>query len=305
MKKIFLVLIAILIFTPIVRADDDYISLLGLTTFEKKRSSITDEAAVKGVLAAQEKFSNAYDLEALSELYSKDFMNADGFTKDLYFDLIKKTWTSYPDIKYRTELKHLTLSGDFAIAEVIDFASATSAGKANSVSDSGLLESSSESVYYLQKFGDTWQIVSDYIVYEKTFLLYGSAKQTQISLTAPVQVPANSQYTASLNIVAPAGNIVIASIGKENITHPQTIAPEVFRKLPYDGILERMFTANTDNINEYAVASIGLTRAEVKNGTEISVYVTGMAFVMTRINVIPKNKFIKKIEEKVENKTDI
>lgn len=305
MKKILIILIAILTFAPMARAQDNYISLLSKINFERKQSATSDYDAVKEVLSTQEKYSNAYNLEGLKALYAKEFMNADGFTKDIFFSLIKKTWDGYPDIKYKSELKKITLNGDFAIAEVLDFASATTSGKSASVADKGLLESTSESIYYLQKFGDNWLIVSDYIVYEKTFLRYGSAKQLQMNLTAPVQVPANTDYTASLSINPPSGMIVIASIGKENITHPQAMAPEVFRKLPYDGVLERMFHSNSDNINEYAVASIGLTRAEIKDGVEIKVYVTGLGFVMTRVNVIPKNKFIKKIEEKVEIKANI
>ncbi len=36
-------------------------------------------------------------------------------------------------------------------------------------------------------------------------------------------------------------------------------------------------------------ASFGITRAEINKGTEIKIYVTGLGYVMSRINVIPKN----------------
>ena len=61
-------------------------------------------------------------------------------------------------------------------------------------------------------------------------------------------------------------------------------------------ILERVFKSNGQNINEYAVASFGITKAEIKNGTELKIYVTGLGFVMSRVNVIPKNEFIKVAE---------
>jgi len=54
-----------------------------------------------------------------------------------------------------------------------------------------------------------------------------------------------------------------------------------------------LFTYNDKNINEYAVASFGITKAEVKNGREIKIYVTGLGFLMSRVNVIPNNEFVK------------
>ena len=62
--------------------------------------------------------------------------------------------------------------------------------------------------------------------------------------------------------------------------------------MPDDNILERFFTSNKDNVNEYAVASVGITRAENYTDDKIRVYMGGLAFIMTRINVIPENKYI-------------
>ena len=61
-----------------------------------------------------------------------------------------------------------------------------------------------------------------------------------------------------------------------------------------------MFTANTDNVNEYNIASVGITRAEFPdedNPRNIRIYMSGIAFVVTRVNVVPANNFIK-LEEK-------
>ena len=91
-----------------------------------------------------------------------------------------------------------------------------------------------------------------------------------------------------------------ASINKENIVYPQTKSDDAFRKMPDDNILERVFLSNKDNVNEYAVASIGITRAENYTDNQIRVYMGGLAFIMTRINVIPENKFIK-LEDKKES----
>ena len=109
-------------------------------------------------------------------------------------------------------------------------------------------------------------------------------------------------YKTTLKVDAPKDTVVIASINKENIIYPQEKSEDAFRKMPDDNILERLFISNTENVNEYAVASIGITRAENYTDNQIRVYMGGLAFIMTRINVIPENKFIK-FDEK-EAKTD-
>ena len=52
-----------------------------------------------------------------------------------------------------------------------------------------------------------------------------------------------------------------------------------------------MFTANSDNVNEYIIASIGLTKAAITD-TSIKLSLTGFGYQITRVNVIPQNKFI-------------
>ena len=46
-------------------------------------------------------------------------------------------------------------------------------------------------------------------------------------------------------------------------------------------------------MNEYAVASVGITRAENYSPDKVRVYMGGLAFIMTRVNVIPENKYLK------------
>ena len=58
--------------------------------------------------------------------------------------------------------------------------------------------------------------------------------------------------------------------------------------------MERVFHSNSENVNEYTVASVGITRAEpTYTPDEVRVYMGGLAFIMTRVNVVPKNKFVK------------
>lgn len=299
MKKLILILTALLIICPKSYAVSDNIALLEKSGFfdsAKPCNSFNPLDEVKKTMYMHLKYANSYNLEGLQSLYADNYINSDGINRKIYFDLIKKTWENYPDIRYRINVKDVTVNGDRAIAQVDESAVATTVSTSGIVKEKGLLESVSESVYYLEKMNNKWLITSDHILSEKTFLRYGSAKTTEVDLTAPYQVSADTPYTSTLKIIPPKDSLIIASIGKEKITFPQKTAEEIFRKLPEDGVLERMFNANTDNINEYTVASFGITKAELGKGMEIKVYVTGLGFVMSRVNVIPKNQFIKVAE---------
>lgn len=296
MKKTLLILMTLIIICPKSFAADDNIALLTKNGFfdHPQQSTFSNQCDnVRKTLYSHLKYANSYNLEGLKSLYADNYSSSDGINKAVYFDLVKKTWESYPDIKYKIDIKNIDIADNKAVVQVSESAVATTLSTSGVVDQKGLLESNSNSVYYLDKANNGWQITADYVISEKTYLRYGSAKDLNVELEAPSQIPAGTSYTSTLKMLYPKDSLIIASIGQENITYPQTNAEEVFRKLPDDGVLERVFKSNDKNINEYAVASYGVTKAEIKNGTEIKVYVTGLGFVMSRINVIPKNDFIK------------
>lgn len=297
MKKALLLMLAILLFCPKSIAGEENISLLTKKGFFDKpvANSVSLNACddIRKTIYSHLKYANTYNYEGLKSLYADTYSSSDGINKEIYFDLVKKTWESYPDIKYKININNIEVNGTKAIAQVRESAVGTTNSKSGVVDQKGLLESISNSVYYFEKINNEWLINSDYVISEKTFLRYGSAKEISIELDAPNQIPAGTPYTATLKMEYPKDTLIIASIGQESITYPQTTADEVFRKLPEDGLLERMFKSNQKNINEYAVASFGVTKAEIKKGAEIKIYVTGLGFVMSRVNVIPKNELVK------------
>lgn len=255
---------------------------------------------IKKVIDQQSVYTNKYDLKGLATLYANNFVNSDGFNKDVYFKLIEETWKTYPDITYKTEIKNIEFSDNYATVFTNEVAIATSQEEIGDLTAIGELYSTSQCVYYLEKQGAKWLINSEKIIEETSTLKYGDARYINIELNAPKQIGANKDYTTTLKVDAPKDSVVIASINKENIVYPQTKSDDAFRKMPDDNILERVFLSNKDNINEYAVASIGITRAENYTDNQIRVYMGGLAFIMTRINVIPENKFIK-LEDKKES----
>lgn len=295
MKKIILTLLTLLIVSPVCFASDNYIAYVDKATgkiFAKQQQSMDKE--VRNLLKKQLNYTNTYDLDGLKTLYTNNYYNADGFDKTMYFDLVKKTWDLYPDIKYTMSIDSVSIVGNTAIASVSESAQATTTEKVDEIEIKGYLKSKSDSIYYLEKIGDNWFITSDNIISEETVLTYGEANDIKMELVVPQLVQAGKEYTASLNVFLPDKKMLtIGSIGQEKITYPHVNADELFRKLPESGILERVFKANKDNLNEYTVASIGITRARVNKNKEIKLMVTGLGYIITRTNVIPTKDFSK------------
>ena len=247
---------------------------------------------IRNVIEQQNIYANKYDVEGLSKLYADDFVNSDGFDKNVYFKLIEETWQTYPDIVYKTDIQNITFSDNYATVFANEIAVATSKEEIGDFTAIGELYSVSKCVYFLEKQGTKWFINSEKIIEETSTLKYGDARYTNIELNAPKQIGAGKDYTTTLRVDAPKDTFVIASIGKENIVYPQTKSDDSFRAMQSDNILERVFHSNNHNVNEYNIASIGITRAENLQKNKIKVYMGGLAFIMTRINVIPENKYI-------------
>ena len=297
MKKLSVLIILTLLLANICPAEAGIISL-HKSRAEQNRLYKSAYNDVKHVIDQQTVYTNKYDLDGLSSLYAKEFVNSDGFNKEVYFKLIKETWETYPDISYKTHINKIEVGENYATVYVDEVAVATSKETVEDLTVIGELYSTSKCVYYLEKQGSKWLISSEKVLDETSTLKYGDARYADIKLNVPKQIGAGKEYTASLNVVTPIDSVIIASISKENIVYPQTKSEDAFRKLTDNSVLERVFTSNKNNVNEYAVASVGITRAESVSDTQARIYMGGLAFIMTRINVIPENKFIQTESEK-------
>lgn len=259
---------------------------------EQNKSEKETLKEIKALFDLQEKYTNTYNLKGLSELYDKSYIDNDGYTKRVYFKLIQDTWDTYPDITYKTEIKDVKVNGDHALVEAYETAIATDDEDSEMISAHGELYSTATCFYYLKKVNEKWVISAENVIEEKSTLRYGDARFVKMELNAPSLIAAGEEYTAELKIDLPEDHIVIASINKERIVQPVKKDTEVFKQLPEEQILERVFTSNTDNINEYAVASVGITKSEKVDDELVRVYMNGLAFIITRVNVVPKNNFV-------------
>lgn len=253
------------------------------------------ERSVKKVINSQVRYANRADFNRFISTYDENYKSCDGFDLDVYSNLVKDIWETYRNVRYGVKIKKITVEDDRAVVELTEYSDAdiklTEEVK-------GALKSESESIYYLKKINNKWKVVSDLVLDERTSMLYGQAKDLDIKLTVPLQIQEDTEYTASLEFVPPEGSLAIASLSSDKVEYPQKPAKEVFRTMPEDNILERLFTSNNDKVNEYVVASIGLTKTDVCD-LSIKLSLTGFGYVIRRVNVIPA-----KLEESVNEQAE-
>lgn len=262
------------------------------TSLFDKDSVEYQQRAITKMLKSQVRYANKNNFEKFISTYSDNYKNSDGFDLNVYSTLVKNFWETYGNIKYGVEIKKITLDENKAIVEVCETSFAEI--PVSKLYD-GELKSSADAVYYLEKFGKRWKVVSDRVLDETTTMLYGEAKDLDIRLTVPLTIDSNTDYTASLEFVPPSGTLAIASIAADKVEYPQKPTKEVFRTLPDDNILERIFTSNDENANEYVVASIGLTKTSVCD-LSVKMSLTGFGYAIKRVNVLPKQKEIEEGE---------
>ncbi len=265
MKRIFLIFLISVIIQPV-----------------QAFSFYSQENAVKNVIKSQIKYANKGNFDKFIATYDSSYVNSDGFNLDVYSELIKDVWSTYNNIKYDVKIKNVEVNNNTAQVEVVEYANA---GLAVTKNYTGALNSVSNNIYNLEKIDGKWKVVSDSIIDETTTMLYGAAQNLDIKLTVPQEIAPDTEYTASLEFDAPNDTIAIASISSDKIEYPQKQSKEVFRTMPEDNILERLFTSNSDNADEYVVAAIGLTKTNVED-LSIKLSLTGFGYVIKRVNVL-------------------
>ena len=286
MKKFLLTALLFILITPTGNAD---------CKFFKSDIFNGNIRGVKSTLNSQIKYANKNNFEKFISTYDTNYQNGDGYDLDVYKKLVKELWENYDNIKYSIKIKDIAFEEDGTAK--VSLIESSQADIPITKRMSGILKSEADSIYYLKKINGKWKVASDKINNEVTSMLYGDAINLDIKLSAPHEVTPGFEYTASLEFNPPKDTFAIASIAKDKVEYPQKQAKEVFRKLPDDHILERLFIANSDHANEYVIASIGLTKADVKD-MSIKLSLTGFGYQIIRVNVVDK---IQKEDAKEEN----
>ncbi len=250
---------------------------------------------IKKVFEQQKCFLNGAKIDNLKNLYSEDYMSNDGFNKATLFDLYKETLKNHPDIKYEIVVTKITVDGDYATVKTINKSTATTAQKSEVTNDTGLLSVDMETIFYLQKKGEIWQIVAEQTISERTSLLYGECKNAEIKLYAPEFITADKEYTVGLELPEKYAQFAMGSIKKELITYPSEDPGDIFKSFDSSGNIERIFQPNSKGQNETIAASVAIASPCLGPNNNLDVKISGIGVLLQRVNVFfGPQKLIKK-----------
>lgn len=266
---------------------------------EQNREYKKSVKEIKNLLERHNIYANTHNLKGLQSLYTDNYINNDGFTKQAYFKSIESTWEVCQDLTYTTKIQSISINGDFASVQVFETANGTVNDKLDVTPVSGEIHSTSTGIYHLVQINGRWFISGETALTDESSLLYGDARFMNIEIQAPTQVQAGDTYTTTLKIDSDEPNtFIIGSIDHDPVTYPASTPKTELRALPQSQILERLIKANTNNVNEYAMASLAISKAQDLGDDHFQIYMSGLACVMKRVNVVPKNNLIKLEEDK-------
>ena len=262
----------------------------------KNKFQKSPESQIKSFFAKYNRYSKTNNIKKLKEMYCDNFVNNDGLDKDTVFKMIEMASASYKNMKYNSEILDIKVEGKYAVVKVHETALAETDNLKTKIQDIGIVSSSIDFVDYLVKEGNHWKIQATEVISEEVSMKYGEAKNMNVKIIAPECASAGSEYEVSIEANTPDGSFALGSIVNEPIVFPQQESKDVFRAIKSEK-LARVLHANKDNHNEYTTVSIALTRAEVEPPA-VNINMTGMAFAMKRINVMPFKQKKESLNEK-------
>ena len=258
---------------------------------EQNKINKAEAKQIKELFKVHEAFANKHDITGLKSLYSDNYINSDGMNKDVYFKTVEETWEQCKDLTYGAKITAIEVNGSNATVSMEETAIGTVYDKEDTIAVSGEIHAKSTSIYHLVKINGKWLISGETMLTDESALLYGDARFMNIELVSPNQVSSGETYTITVTADADDNTVIVGSLEHDPVVYPTKTPNGPLRTMPKTHILERYIKANTDNINEYAVASLAISKStsDSINGTKI--YVAGIACVMKRVNVVPKNNF--------------
>lgn len=293
---------AVLIQQPVLSEETDEVSVedrIAAIGFGKVFSS-DPQREILGIFKKLDSYTEKQDLKKIKQLYSDDFVNNDGYDLETYIKSVKNGFSSYTIKTLFTKVNNIAINDDYAIVHVTETGEAETLKPVDGIDGNGLIISTADVYYYLKKQNGKWKIASANIMDETCSILYGVAKSVYFSINVPTQVKSGSEYTISLSFAPLKEVFVAASLFSSPIIYPMNLPKTDFKAIKGDGVLERLVTSNSDNYNEYAIATIGLSSPKIIGTNQYDIETTGSAIVMRRVNVF--KPMPQKIVKKANNK---
>lgn len=293
MKKIIPAIILTILLMPAAMLPSDA-SLISDSSYRAhiKKEQKQNIKQIKDLFKIHNELANKHDIKGLLPLYSDNYVNNDGFNKDAYFKSIESTWQACGDLTYTTEILSIDINGSHASVYVDETAYGTLFEIIDAFQVAGEIHSKSKGIYHLESINGRWYISGETALADESSLVYGDARFMNIEIQAPSQVSAGDEYTASLKVEADENTFIMASINSDPVILPTKTPQNNLRILPQSQVLERVIKANGNNLNEYVIASMAISKVKPLDIENYRIYMAGLACVMKRVNVVPKNNFI-------------
>ena len=290
---------------PVIAEETDEVSVedrIAAIGFGKVFSS-DPQKEILSIFKKLDTYTEKQDLKKIKQLYSDDFVNNDGYDLETYMKSVKNGFSSYTIKNLFTKVNNIAINDDYAVVHVTETGEAETLKPVDGIEGNGLIISSADVYYHLKKENGKWKIASANIIDETCSILYGAAKSIYFSINVPSQVKSNSEYTISLSFAPLKEAFVAASLFSSPIIYPMNLPKTDFKAIKGDGVLERLVTSNSDNYNEYAVATIGLSAPKLIAANQYDIETTGSAIVMRRVNVFKPmpQKITNKSTKKIDN----
>ena len=257
----------------------------------------TEVKQIKELFKLHQDFANRHDITGLKSLYSSNYINSDGFKLDIYLKTVEETWEQCKDLTYSSKIISVEINGNNADVSMEESAIGTILDKVDRLSITGEIHAKSKSIYHLEKVSGRWLIKGETMLTDESALLYGDARFMNIELIAPSQVSSGETYTTIVTADADDNTVIVGSLEHDPVVYPTSSPSGPLRTMPKTHILERYIKANTSNINEYAVASLAISKSTTDKFGGTKVYMAGVACLMKRINVVAENSSAK-LEDK-------
>lgn len=252
-------------------------------------SFLNSKSEVETFISNHNKALKSHDLSALRTYYDEDFVSVDGVALDDMLKMLQSTAKTFDNMNY--SIKSTILDENDLVATVYMKEKTKAKIKPTRPGDKkGVLDGTSNYIVYLKKDDGKWKIVQDKILSEETSIKYGLARKSNIELDTPAYIKSGENYDISLKIDNLKNTFALGSISKEEISFPAKDYKEKFRRFSPEGELERVVQANTNNKNEYAMASVGFTRVTIdeinKEQARARIRILGVAYIIKRMNLL-------------------
>ncbi len=178
---------------------------------------------IRETISAVEEAANNQDLSELMTFYNDNFTNSDGLTVELMRQALEKTWSTYPQLRYRTTIESWERQGDNLVVDMLTKMNGSQVDQGRNIS----LVSNVRSRQYFQD----QQIIRQEIISEQTELKTGS-QPPDIKAIAPETVKVGEKYSFDVIVTEPLGNNVLLGAALEErtggdlYTNPSTLELE-------------------------------------------------------------------------------